>query len=500
MARQGSGGRAPHGEIHSLHAEHSHRTLRAPDTGDRPPAVGREVSRVSPKRVLRAVFSLGCLCSPLFFVGVPWAADPAGAAPANAAGEAVVIPLDDAIGPATARYVTNHLRRAESQGARAVILQLDTPGGLDTSMREIVKAILAAEVPVAVYVAPPGARAASAGFFITLAAPIAAMAPGTNIGAATPVSAGGGEVSADTTMKAKVLNDMAAYARSLAERHGRNADWAERAVRRAESLPAQEAVRDSVVDLVAESIPDLLEKMDGRTVRTASGEVTCRTAGLDFRTVEMTWRERLLALLSHPSLAYLLFLAGIMGIAMELYNPGGILPGVIGAIALILAFFAFQSLPVRAAGILLILLAAILFILEVKITSFGLLGLGGVAALVLGSVFLFEPGSAARVSLLVVIPAAATFAAFSLLAATMAARARHLPPRGGLQGMVGAIAETTDRLDPEGRVFLQGEYWNARSDVPVERGARVRVVRAEGLLLMVEPVSGSPPPTEGGSS
>lgn len=407
-------------------------------------------------------------------------------------GSVVLLPVSDAIGPVTAHFLVQGIVKAEEQGAEAVVIQLDTPGGLDTSMRQIVKAILGASVPVIVYVAPPGARAASAGLFITLAAPIAAMAPGTNIGAATPVSVGGGEASPDSSMSSKVKNDAAAYARSLAERRGRNAVWAESAVLRAVSITAEEAVRDSVVDLVASDLSELLRLIDGRTVRTVEGDHVLRTADAPIVRLEMSWREKLLALVSNPSVAYLLFLAGILGIGMELYHPGGILPGVVGGISLILAFFAFQNLPINAAGILLILLGVVLFILEVKVPSYGILSIGGVTSLVLGSLFLFEPGSALRVSLMVLIPTVLVFAAFFTLAVLLAARAQRRPKLGGADGMVGEVGEAVTRLGPDGKVFVHGEYWNARSLFPVAQGAAVRVVRIKGLKLEVEPVPDGP--------
>jgi membrane-bound serine protease (ClpP class) len=439
---------------------------------------------------MREVFRCLCACLVAFVLAsgldAGGAARGSGTAPPSAGGIVYLLTLADAVGPVTARYLTTGIERAERADARAVVIEIDTPGGLDTSMRQIVKAILAARIPVITYVAPSGARAASAGVFITLAAPVAAMAPGTNIGAASPVTIGG-PISADSTMKSKITNDAAAYARSLAERYGRNATWAEAAVRKAVSLPAEEAVRDSVVDLMAGSLDELLRLVDGRRVQTAAGPVVLETRGAEVRALGMNWRDRLLALITNPSIAYLLFLAGILGIALELYHPGAILPGVVGGISLILAFFAFQTLPVSAAGVLLILLAVVLFIVEVKVPSYGILSIGGVISLVLGSLFLFEPGSSLRVSLSVIFPAVATFAAFFLFVAYMAARAHRRPVQSGVEGMIGEIGEARTALDPDGKVFVHGEYWNARSSTPVRRGARVRVLKVEGLKLEVEP-------------
>ena len=407
------------------------------------------------------------------------------------AGSILVLPVAAAIGPVTARFLVTGIARAERDSARAVVIQLDTPGGLDTSMREIVKAILASRVPVIVFVSPQGARAASAGMFITMAAPVAAMAPGTSIGAATPVSIGvESKVTGDTlgVMRAKVVNDAASYARSLAQRYGRNAAWAERAVRQAASLSAEEAERDSVVDLVCPTLEAMLSAVDGRVVHLERGDTVLRTAGAPVVVVPMSRRERILGFLSDPSVAYLLFLAGILGLALELYHPGAILPGVVGAISLILAFFAFQGLPVHAAGILLILLGLVLFVLEVKVMSYGILTIGGVTSLALGSLFLFGRDPATRVSFAVVFPAILVFAAVILVVVWLAARAQRRPRLGGLDGMVGSVGEVVTALDPEGRVDIRGEYWNAVASVPVPRGSRVRVVRARGLLLEVEPM------------
>lgn len=435
---------------------------------------------------------LGAVCVLLLVCAAPAfsrpAAEPLGPPPDRPF--VYLIPIDDAIGPVTARFMVAGIERAERERAAAAVIQLDTPGGLDASMRQIVKAILAAEVPVVVYVAPPGARAASAGMYITLAAPVAAMAPGTNIGAATPVSIGGPSGVADTigVMRAKMTNDAAAYARSLAERHGRNAAWAEKAVRDAVSLPAEEAVAETVVDLLAADLKELLAAIDGRIVRLPAGDQILQTRDAEERRLRMSRRESLLALLTNPGIAYLLFLAGILGLAIELYNPGAILPGVVGAISLILAFFAFQSLPVNVAGVLLILLGVVLFILEVKVPSFGILSIGGVTSLILGSLFLFQRGSAYRLSLTVILPAALAFAAVFVLIVFLAARAQLRPKLGGVDGMIGEIATAVTALEPEGKVFVHGEYWNARSRTPVGPGSRVRVVRVQGLSIEVEPI------------
>jgi membrane-bound serine protease (ClpP class) len=434
-----------------------------------------------------AIFGALCLFGFCFGVG-------AGAAPQDSGKRNVVLvlPLSDAVGPVTAHFLSHGIKLAEREQAEAVVIQLDTPGGLDTSMRDIVKAILGASIPVIVWVAPQGARAASAGVFITLAAPIACMAPGTNIGAATPISIGGGPAAPDSSMNHKVISDAAAYARSLAELHGRNAEWAENAVRKAVSLTAEEAVKEKVVDFLAADLDELLDSVDGRIVRTVLGDAVLRTSDRQVRTLAMTWRERVLALVTNPSVAYLLFLAGLLGLGVELYHPGVILPGVVGAISLILAFFAFQNLPINAAGVLLILLGVVLFILEVKVPSYGVLSIGGVVSLVLGSLFLFQSGSALRVSLLVLVPSVLAFAGFFTLIVFLAARAQRRPRLGGSDGMVGEIGQAATGLEPEGKVFVHGEYWNARSTTPVPRGTEVRVLRVEGLKLEVEPAANGP--------
>ena len=416
-------------------------------------------------------------------------------APVTGSGAPVVylITVSDAIGPVTATFIENGIGAAESAAANAVVVQLDTPGGLDASMRTIVKAILAAKVPVIVYVSPPGARAASAGVFITMAAPIAAMAPGTNIGAASPVNLGGG-APGDTIMTKKVTQDAMAYVRSIAERHGRNAEWAEEAVREGVSISAEEAVASNVVDLMAPTLADLLVAVDGREVETAAGAVRLECAGARLEPFEMSGREKALALLTNPSVAYLLFLAGILGIGLELYNPGTILPGVVGGIAIILAFFALQQLPVNAAGVLLILLAVVLFLLEVKVPSYGILSVGGVTSLVLGSLFLYRSDSMIRVDLSVLIPAVITVAALFLFAIYMGIRAQRYRREAGAEGMVDRIGEAFTDIDPEGKVFVFGEYWNAHSSSAIARGAKVRVRSVEGMRLEVEPAGDSSAP------
>jgi membrane-bound serine protease (ClpP class) len=412
--------------------------------------------------------------------------------PAHAA-RLLQLNVADAVGPVSARFLVEGVTRAEAESFDAVVIALDTPGGLDASMRIMVQAILASPVPVIVYVSPPGAHAASAGLFVALAAPVVAMAPGTNIGAATPVALGGGPASPDTTMARKITNDSVAYVRSLAERWGRNADWAERAVREAASLSAEEAVRAGVADLVAVDLDDLLAQLEGDTLQLAGGARVLNLAGASVEVVEMDWQDRFLSLIANPSLAYLLLLGGILGIAMELYHPGSVVPGTVGAICLILAFFALQQLPVNVAGILLILLALVLFGLEIKVPSYGVLSVGGIVSLVLGSLFLYRPESLLRVSGAVLVPTVVVFSGFTLFVMALAARAQRRPPASGREGMRGEIGVAVSTLAPEGKIFVHGETWNAVASEPVAPGSRVRVRSVEGLVAQVEPLERSRP-------
>ena len=392
------------------------------------------------------------------------------------------------INPVISEYIEKGVKEAASGGAACVIVQLDTPGGLDTAMRDIVQSIMNSPVPVIVYVAPSGARAASAGVLITIAAHVAAMAPGTNIGAAHPVGLGGGKM--DETMLKKVENDAAAYAKSLAEQRGRNVEWAVKAVRESESVSAQRAEELKIIDLVAPSIPELLEKLEGREVETVRGKKTLALKDLPVRESEMGWRYRLLDTLSNPNIAYILMMLGFYGLFFELSNPGVIFPGVFGAICLILAFFALQTLPVNYAGVLLILLAIILFIAEIKVVSYGVLSLGGVVSLLLGSLMLIEsPDPALRVSWYVIVPMVATTAAFFLFAVSFALRAQMRQPTTGQEGLIGKRARVVSPIKPEGKVFVHGEYWNAESEDAFETGETVEIVSVSELTLRVKRVS-----------
>jgi membrane-bound serine protease (ClpP class) len=405
------------------------------------------------------------------------------AAPARAADVATIV-LDGVISPVTVRLVETAIERTQATGARALVIQLDTPGGLERSMRVICQRLLNAPVPVIVYVAPTGARAASAGVFITMAAHIAAMAPATNIGAAHPVAISGG---ADKESMKKIANDAAAFARSIAVERGRNADWAEKAVRESVSITERDAVRLKVVDLVADSMPDLLAKIDGRTVKTAKGPVTLATRDARVTVIEIGFRDRFLNVITDPNIAYILMMLGMLGLFFELSNPGVILPGVVGGISLILAFFAFQSLPINFAGLLLILFGIVLLIAEIKVVSHGVLAIGGIISMALGSLMLFDATEIGfRISWWVILPTVGATAGLFLFVLAVGMRALARRPMLGAPGLIGQTGIAREPLTPEGHVAIQGELWRAVvQGEPVESGAPVRVVAVDGLTLKV---------------
>ena len=399
-----------------------------------------------------------------------------------------VITVNSAITPPIAKYVQENIELSAKGGADGLIILLDTPGGLDLAMRDIAKSILNAPIPVIVYVYPSGARAASAGVIITVSAHIAAMAPGTNIGAAHPVAIGiGGAM--DKTMAKKVENDAAAYVRGIAAQRGRNADWVERAVRKSESITAEDALRSRVIDFVATDVKNLLEQMDNKTVLLSSGKVklVLKTKDAIVNEKKMSLRHKILATLSDPNIAYILMLVGLAGIYFEFTNPGAILPGVIGGISLILAFFAMQTLPVNFAGVLLILFGVLLFIAEIKVISHGLLTVGGITSLFLGSLMLFNsPDPALRVSFKVLIPSVAIISLFFAAVIALVVKAQMQNQYTGSEGMAGEIGEAMTDVHDDGRVFIKGEHWHAFSDKKIEKGKKIKVVKVEGLKLKIE--------------
>lgn len=395
------------------------------------------------------------------------------------------------IHPITAEYVGQVLARADAEGASLVVIVLDTPGGLDSSMRDIIGRILAARTPVAVYVAPSGARAASAGLFIGLAADVFAMAPGTNTGAAHPVGLGLTGQSLDKTMEDKVTNDAAASVKSLAGKRGRNSGMAEDAVRKSLSFTETEARAGGLVDAVVPDEAGLLAWCDGRTIRRFDGaEVRLAVRGEPVVPVPMTFRQRFLLTISNPNLAYLLLMLGLLGLYFEFANPGAILPGVAGGISLLLAVFAFQILPINYVGLLLILLSIVFFIAEVKVHSYGFLTLGGIAAMLIGSLMLVKsPLPELRPSLAVILPVTVGLGLVLAFLVALVVRAQARRPATGAEGLVGEAGSARTDLDPEGKVFVHGELWDAEADGIVRRGDRIKVVRVlEGLKLRVTKV------------
>ena len=381
-------------------------------------------------------------------------------------------------------FITRGIQDAVKENAEAVVIQLDTPGGLDLSMRDIVKAILSADVPIIVYVAPAGSRAASAGVFITYAAHIAAMAPGTNIGSAHPVAMGGEKM--DETMMKKVENDAVAYIKGIAAKRHRNAEWAEKAVRQSVNVSAEEALKLKVVDLIAQDKKPLLEAIDGRKIEVLSGERILKTAKAEIKDVEMGLRHRILNAITNPNVAYILMMLGLLGLYFELSNPGLILPGVVGAICLVLAFYAFQTLSVNYAGLLLIGLAVLFFIAEIKVMSYGLLTVAGIIAITLGSLMLFEsPLPFMRVSLWVILPMVISITVIFLGAMYYGIKIRHKKPISGAEGLLDEIGAANTDIGKEGKVFISGEYWDAWSDELIKAGEKVRVVEMKGLRLKV---------------
>jgi membrane-bound serine protease (ClpP class) len=419
-------------------------------------------------------------------------------AASNAGYTALLLHVDGAIGPAMADYVVHGLQAADRQHSELVILEMDTPGGLDSSMRRIIKAILASPVPVVTYVAPSGSRAASAGTYILYASHVAAMAPATNLGAATPVQLAGSSSSTpakpETAEQRKILNDALAYIRGLALARGRNAGWAEQAVRNAASLTAAEALKRHVIDLMAADVPDLLAKLNGRSVTTTAGSVTLHTAGIVVREYRRGARVQFLEAITDPTVAYLLLLVGIFGLMFEGYNPGGVLPGVVGAIALLLALYAFHVLPVNFTGLALIVLGVILFVAETFVHAYGTLSIGGLAAFVFGSVILMNtdvPGFQVSRGLIAGISVAAALIIAGALWLTLQTHRR--PVVSGAEQLLGSTGLALEDFSPDGsgNIRVHGEIWRAHSDCCVQAGDSVKVVRREDLQLFVEPLGPS---------
>jgi membrane-bound serine protease (ClpP class) len=400
------------------------------------------------------------------------------------ANEVYIIKVSGSINPAVADFLEKGIHKASADGVSCLIIEIDTPGGLAESMRKIVMAIFASKVPVISYVAPSGARAASAGVMITIAADIAAMAPGTNIGAAHPVGLGGRDIGG--TMAEKVTNDMVAQAKSIAEKRKRNAEWVEKAVRESVSVTETEALKANVIDIVANNIDDLIRQINGRKIEN-KGVLKLDHPKKTF--IEESLRTKVLKIISDPNIAYILMMVGLVGLYFELSHPGAVLPGVVGGISIILAFFAFQTIPVNYAGFLLIILALVFFILEMKIASYGLLSIAGIASLLLGSLMLFEDsGSGMGLSWKVLVPTMVVVSGFFIFISGLVFKSHMSKPITGTNGLVGEIGVVKETILTEGRVLVHGEMWKAISKDPIEKGVKVRVVNIERLVLEVEPL------------
>jgi membrane-bound serine protease (ClpP class) len=397
--------------------------------------------------------------------------------------EIYIINVSSAISPGIADFIKSGIKKASDDRVACVVIRLNTPGGLAESMRTIVMDILGSRVPVVVYVAPSGARAASAGVMITIAADIAAMAPGTNIGAAHPVGLGGKKI--DKTMSEKVVNDMVAHVKSVAEKRGRNVEWVEKAVRESVSVTETEALKENIIDIIAKDMDDLIRQINGRKI---ADKGVLSLNNVKQTELEEGMRTKILKTISDPNIAYILLMIGLAGLYFELSHPGSIFPGVIGGIAIVLAFFAFQTLPVNYAGFLLIFLALIFFIMELKIVSYGLLSVAGIVSFLLGSIMLFEGTSPElKVSWKVILPTLGLVSAFFVAVAGLVFRAQVSRPQTGADGLSGKIGVVKSPIDPEGKVLVHGELWKATAGDPIPEGVNVRVIKVVGLALEVEP-------------
>ena len=409
------------------------------------------------------------------------------ASPVFAANQIVVVKISGAINPAVAEFVSQEIHQANKEQQALIVLNMDTPGGLDTSMRQIIKKIQSSHVPVASYVSPSGSRAASAGTFITIASHIAAMAPGTNIGAAHPVNMMGGNNEQESTMDKKVVNDAAAYIRSLAELRNRNSHWAELAVVKSVSISAEEAKRLNVIDLIAGNVKALILAIDGREIQTTSGPMTLKTGRLEIVYHEMSPRLKMLDIISNPNVAYVLMMIGVVGLYFEMSNPGLVFPGVIGAVSMVLALYAMQTLPIDYAGLLLVLLGALFFIAEIGVMSYGLLSIAGVVSIFLGSTMLIDSDDPAmQISQSILYPTLGLTIVFSIGIIVFATQTRNLKKQGGAEGMLGETGIVKENLNPHGRVLVHGELWDAECEGEIMEGEHVIVESVEGLKVRVK--------------
>ncbi len=399
-----------------------------------------------------------------------------------------IITIDGIINPVAADFITQSIDEAEAYGATCLVIELDTPGGLVESTRIIIKKMLASKVPVIVYVTPSGARAASAGTFITIAGHIGAMTPGTHIGAAHPVTIQGDQ-DEESTMFKKIENDMAAYIRGIAEQKGKNAEWAEKAVRESVSITAEEALEKNIIDIICKDTNDLLEKIDGRSVNINGKKITLKTSGTQVKRMEMNFRQEFFNVISNPNIAYLLMSIGMLGLFFELKSPGLIFPGVVGVISLILAFFGLQTLPINYAGLALIVFGIFLFIIELYAASYGLLTTGGIISFVLGSMMLIDtPYPFLKVSLSIIIPVALSFAALFVFLLGAVIRAHSSRIKTGFEGMIGEKGVADTDIAESGKIFIHGEIWNAKSDEPVKKGDEVKIAGRNGMVFKVEKI------------